>query len=205
MLRLLAGLITLLGTRGIRAVLAENFLLKRQLLVLRRSRRRAPNLRTADRLLFGLFSQFLSPRRLMRAALILKPATLLRLHRGFKDFKYRFLYSSRPKKKPGPQGPSPELVRAICELKRRNPRFGCPKIAQQPVPQHASARSKGCGGPFVAAYAMHFPFYVRGLQKQWNHLFLLQDQGIPENVGAMESTACNPTDPSAVHADAGTQ
>jgi transposase InsO family protein len=66
----------------------------------------------------------------MRAALILKPATLLRLHRGFKDFKYRFLYSWRPKKKPGPKGPSPELVRAICELKRRNPRFGCPKIAQ---------------------------------------------------------------------------
>ena len=32
--------------------------------------------------------------------------------------------------KPGPKGPSPELIRAICELKRRNPRFGCPKIAQ---------------------------------------------------------------------------
>jgi putative transposase len=66
----------------------------------------------------------------MRAAIILKPATLLRLHRGFKNFKYRFLYSSRPEKKPGPKGSSPELVRAICELKRRNPRFGCPKIAQ---------------------------------------------------------------------------
>ena len=61
----------------------------------------------------------------MRAAIILKPATLLRFHRGFKDFKYRFLYSSSPKPKPGPTGPSPELIRAICELKRRNPRFGC--------------------------------------------------------------------------------
>ena len=49
---------------------------------------------------------------------------------GCKDFKYRFLYSSSPKKKPGPKGPAPELIRAICELKRRNPRFGCPKIAQ---------------------------------------------------------------------------
>jgi putative transposase len=130
-LRLLAGLITLLGTRGIRAVLAENLVLKRQLLVLRRSRRRAPNLGTADRLLFGFYSQFLSPRRLMHASIILKPATLLRFHRGFKDFKYRFLYSSRPKKKPGPKGPASELIRAICELKRRNPRFGCPRIAQQ--------------------------------------------------------------------------
>jgi len=66
----------------------------------------------------------------MRAAIILKPATLLRFHRGLKDFKYRFLYSSRPKKKPGPKGPSAQLLRAICELKRRNPRFGCPKTAQ---------------------------------------------------------------------------
>jgi len=129
-LRLLAVLITLPGTRGIRAVLAENFLLKRQLLVVRRSRRRAPNLCTADRWLFGFYSQFLNPRRLIRASIILKPATLLRFHRGFKDLKYRFLYSSRPKKRPGPQGPTPELLRAICQLKRRNPRFGCPKIAQ---------------------------------------------------------------------------
>jgi transposase InsO family protein len=81
-------------------------------------------------LLFGFYSQFLNPRRLIRTAIILKPATLLRLHRGFKEFKCRFLYSSRPNKKPGPKGPSPELLRAICELKRRNPRFGCPKIAQ---------------------------------------------------------------------------
>src|SRR5258708_39790034 len=85
MLRLLA---VLMGSRGIRAVLAENFLLKRQLLVLRRSRRRAPNLCTADRWLFGFYSQFLNPRRLIRAAIILKPATLLRFHRGFKDLKY---------------------------------------------------------------------------------------------------------------------
>ena len=130
LVHLLAGLSLLLGTGGTRAVLAENILLKQQLLVLQRSRRRAPNLRPADRFLFGFCSQFLSPRRLIRTAIILKPATLLRFHRGFKDFKYRFLYSSSPKKTPGPKGPSPELIRAICELKRRNPRFGCPKIAQ---------------------------------------------------------------------------
>jgi len=59
-----------------------------------------------------------------------KTATLLRFHVGFKDFKYRFLYSPSPKQKPGPKGLSRELIRAICELKQRNPRFGCPKIAQ---------------------------------------------------------------------------
>jgi putative transposase len=30
----------------------------------------------------------------------------------------------------GPKGPGPELIQAVCELKRRNPRSGCPKIAQ---------------------------------------------------------------------------
>src|ERR1017187_4319051 len=130
LVHLLAALAVLLGIGGTRAVLAESILLKQQLLVLQRSRRRAPNLRPADRLLFGFCSQFLNARRLIRAAIILKPATLLRFHRGFKDFKYRFLYSSSPKKTPGPTGPSPELIQAICEVKRRNPRFGCPKIAQ---------------------------------------------------------------------------
>ena len=56
LMHLLARLAILLGTGGTRAVLAENILLKQQLLVLQRSRRRAPNCRTADRLLFGFFS-----------------------------------------------------------------------------------------------------------------------------------------------------
>ena len=83
LVNLLARLAVLLGTGGTRAVLAENMLLKQQLLVLQRSRRRAPNLRTADRWLFGFCAQFVSLRRLIRAAIILKPATLLRFHRGF--------------------------------------------------------------------------------------------------------------------------
>ena len=58
----------------------------------------------------------------MRTAIILKPATLLRFHPGFNEFKYRFRYSSSPKQEPGPKGPSPELIRTICEVKRRNPR-----------------------------------------------------------------------------------
>ena len=73
---LLAGLTTLLGSRGTRAVLAENLLLKHQPLVLQRSRRRVPNLRPPDRLLFGFCALFLSPRRLVRNAIILKPSTV---------------------------------------------------------------------------------------------------------------------------------
>jgi len=130
LLHLLSKLGKLLRPGGAKSLVAENILLKQQLLILRRSRRRAPNLRSVDRVLFGFCSQLLSPRRLLRTAIILRPATLLRFHRAFKDFKYRFLYSSGSRSRPGPKGPSPELIRAICELKRRNPRFGCPKLAQ---------------------------------------------------------------------------
>jgi putative transposase len=34
-------------------------------------------------------------------------------------------------KKPGPKGPSQEVVAAVVEMKRRNPTWGCPRIAQQ--------------------------------------------------------------------------
>ena len=47
-LGLLAGLINVLGSGGIGAVLAENLILKQQLLVMRRSPQRTRNLRTAD-------------------------------------------------------------------------------------------------------------------------------------------------------------
>ena len=130
LMHLLTPLAVLLKRSGTRTVLAENMLLKQQLLVLQRSRRRAPNLRMIDRLLFGFWTMFLKARRLLRAAIVLKPSTLLRFHRGLKELKDRLLYSSQPKRTPGPKGPARELIQAICELKRRNPRFGCPKIAQ---------------------------------------------------------------------------
>ena len=48
------------------------------------------------------------------------------------DRKNRLLFSSSShRRKPGPKGPSAELIAAIVEMKRRNPRFGCVRIAQQ--------------------------------------------------------------------------
>jgi putative transposase len=48
------------------------------------------------------------------------------------DRKYRLLFSSsHRRRKPGPKGPSAALISAIVERKRRNPRFGCVRIAQQ--------------------------------------------------------------------------
>ena len=131
LVHVLSRVIKLLGTGGARAVLAENLLLKHQLLVLRRNRQRAPRFSPADRVLLGFGSFFLNPRRLLRTAIILRPTTLLRFHRGLRDLKYRLLCSSHPQRKPGPKGPDQGLIRLICEFKRRNPRFGCPRIALQ--------------------------------------------------------------------------
>ena len=116
---------------GVRAVIAENLLLKQQLIVRRRSRQRAPNLRVGDRLLCGFGALFLSPGRIRKVAIGLRPSTLLTFHQALVRGKYRRLFSSsaRPKK-PGPKGPSESLIRAIVELKSRNPRFGCPRIAR---------------------------------------------------------------------------
>ncbi len=135
LLILLAHLLTtiakLMGPGGARAVVADSLLMKQQLLVINRSRRRAPNLSALDRFLFGFWSLFLDPHRIQRAAVIIRPSTLLKFHDLLKKHKYRLLYSSVRKGKPGPKGPSSELIQAIVELKQRNPRFGCLRIAQQ--------------------------------------------------------------------------
>jgi transposase InsO family protein len=76
-------------------------------------------------------SLFLPPRRIARAAIIIKPSTLLSFHSALKKRKYRLLYSPRGGKKPGPKGPSKAIINAIVAMKQRNPRYGCPRIAQQ--------------------------------------------------------------------------
>ncbi len=69
---------------------------------------------------------------IQQAAVIIRPSTLLRFHRLFKQRKYRRLYSVIPKRQEAlPKGPSPELIRVIVEPKRLNPCFGRPRIAQQ--------------------------------------------------------------------------
>jgi putative transposase len=121
----------LCGPGDVRAVIAENLLLKQQLIVLRRARHRAPNLTMRDRLLCGFGSLFLSPGRIRKVAIGVRPSTLLAWHQALVGRKYRRLFSSSPcPKKQGPKGPSNALNQAIVELKSRNPRFGCPRIAR---------------------------------------------------------------------------
>ena len=96
-----------------------------------RSPQRAPNLTTQNRALLGFWSLLLNPRRIARSAIIIRPSTLLRFHNAQQKRKYRLLYSPGGGRTPGPKGPSREVINAIVEMKRRNPRFGCPRIAQQ--------------------------------------------------------------------------
>jgi putative transposase len=103
----------LLGPGGSRAIIAENLLLKLQLLVHNRATQRAPNLSVMYRTLFGFWTLFLSPRRIARSAILIKPSTLLRFHTALKKRKYRLLYSPRSGRKPGPKGPGKEVITAI--------------------------------------------------------------------------------------------
>jgi putative transposase len=131
LLHVVATVVRLARPGGVRAVVAESVLGKHQLLIVNRSRKRAPRLRLSDRVIAGVCALFIRPGRLVRSASVLKPSTLLRFHRALATRKYRRLFSSTIRKKPGPKGPGREVVAAIVDMKQRNPTWGCPRIAQQ--------------------------------------------------------------------------
>ena len=116
---------------GLRSVVAESALVRHQLLILNRGRKRAPNLRVSDRIIAGLCTLVMRPARVLRSAIVLRPSTLLRFHHMLRKRKYRMLFSPKRRGQPGPKGPSKELIDAVIEMKRRNRRWGCPRIAQQ--------------------------------------------------------------------------
>src|SRR6202023_129943 len=134
-LHLLATVARLAGPGGARSVVAESVLVKHQLLILNRARKRSPHLRPSDRMVAGVCALLMRPGRLIRSAIVLRPSTLLSLHRALTQRKYRLLFSPKVRKKPGPKGPNREVMAAVVDMKQRNPTWGCPRIAQQiPLP-----------------------------------------------------------------------
>ena len=117
------------GAGGEKAIIAENHLLKQQLLVITGSRRRAPHLSAADPFLMGFWSLFLRTPRIAEIAVSIGPSALLNFHQCLVRRKYRKLFSPKKRMKPRPKGPSDALIRAIVEPKRRNSRFSCARIA----------------------------------------------------------------------------
>jgi putative transposase len=113
-IHLLVTFAKLLRPGGVRAIVAESLALKHQLLISNRSRHRAPNLTTRDRVILGLTTLLVSPRRIPKLGALVKPATLFKFHKALVDRKYRLLFSSHCRhRKPGPKGPSAELIAAI--------------------------------------------------------------------------------------------
>ena len=123
--------VRLAGPGGLRSVVAESALIRYQLLILNRGRKRAPNLRATDHIAAGLFTPFPEPGtypsfRHRSEALHLAPSSRLLRKR-----KYRLLFSPQLRLRPGPKGPNQELIDAVVAMKRRNSGWGCPRIAEQ--------------------------------------------------------------------------
>jgi hypothetical protein len=74
-LHLIVSIVRLIRPGGARSIVAESVLVKQQLLILNRSRKRSPNLCASDRIVAGLCGLLIHPVRLMRCAIILKPST----------------------------------------------------------------------------------------------------------------------------------
>src|SRR5262249_43614885 len=117
---LLATIAKLLRPGGVRSVMAESLLLRHQLIISSRARRRAPNLNSFDRFVLGLGSLFVPASRFSKLAVVLKPRTLLRFHKALKKRKYR-----RPFLVGRPSTPRPK--RAIERAHQRDRRVQAPQ------------------------------------------------------------------------------
>ena len=102
---LVTTLVRLALPGGVRAVIAESLLLKHQLLILNRSRNRAPRLTPGARLLFGVGAFLVAPNRLPRIAIGIRPSTLLRFHRALIKRKYDCSSRPEPVRDQGRKGP----------------------------------------------------------------------------------------------------
>src|SRR6476661_5728051 len=130
-LHAIVTIIRLAQPGGPRAVVAESILMRHQVLILNRGRKRAPNLWSSDRIIAGLCSLLMRPARVLRSAVVLKTSTLLHFHKMLIQRKYRLLFSPKRVRRPGPKGQTKELIGAVLEMKRRNHTWGCKRIAQQ--------------------------------------------------------------------------
>src|SRR5215470_4955004 len=99
LIHLITSVLRLARPGGVRAVVAESVLAKHQLLILNRSRRRAPNLHILDRLIAGFCSLWIRPKRHRRLAIAFKPSTFLNFHRAMVARKYRLLFSPKQRGK----------------------------------------------------------------------------------------------------------
>ena len=138
----------LMGPGGLRAGVAESLLVKQPLLILNRSRHRAPHLRASDRILAGGCALVRRPARVLRSAGVRRPSTILGFHRTLRLRQDRLLLSPQPRRA-GPNGPSKALVDAIVAIKRTPPRGGVrasPSRSPAPVTSPSGRTSGAASG-----------------------------------------------------------
>src|SRR5215831_698927 len=111
-IHLITTVLKLIRPGGVRAVVAESVLARHQLLILNRSRRRAPNLRVLDRIIAGFCSLWIKPKRFCRVAIAFKPSTLVNFHRVLVQRKYLLLFSPKTKNQARSEGPTAYLIGA---------------------------------------------------------------------------------------------
>ena len=117
------------GRGGVTGLVAENQLLRQQLLVLKRGKPKCPALLIRDRIMMALCTLVMTPKRISRASIAIAESTLLDFHRALVARKYSRLFTRKGNSRPGRKGPSDELIKFVVEMKEKNPAYGCPKIA----------------------------------------------------------------------------
>ena len=99
--------------------MAETIAVKQQLIVMNRSKRRAPRLTTFDRFFFGFTAFFSSEKRIKHFIIIIIPATILRFYKLLFKRLCNKLYSNKTKKKPRGTGPDQKLIDLVIEKRKR--------------------------------------------------------------------------------------
>jgi hypothetical protein len=96
----LVTLLELARPSGLGAVAVKSMAVKHQLLIMKRTQRRAPKLTVRERLVLRAWALLVAPERLSKLALILHPSTLLGFHRALVRRKYHLLYGPRKRRRP---------------------------------------------------------------------------------------------------------
>lgn len=150
-------MLKILRQGGVNGVVAENLALRQQLIVVSRRHKRMPRLSMWERLGFAFITALILPKRLLKTAIVIKPSTLLKFHKALISKKYTRLFSRKTHRKPGPKGPSKQLIKLILEMKEKNPNFGYLRIAMQISDMLGSTINKDIVRRVLNKYHNHIP------------------------------------------------
>ena len=95
----LRALLVVIKPGGVKSIVAENVMLRHQLIIIGRSRKRSPNLSVWDRLKLAFITAIIKPSALFKNAIIIKPSVLIKFHKALVKKKYSALFSNKTRKK----------------------------------------------------------------------------------------------------------